>query len=229
MGAYIRLVQRTSRFKIIGLEHVRALEAETPRGFFVAFWHSNILLAPSVRDHLRRRLRMLVSTHRDGEIIVNAVAGFDIDFIRGSAANERKSAKDKQGASAIAQMIGAIDAGDAVGLTPDGPRGPARSVQAGVVRLASMTGAPVIGFACVASRRRTLKTWDRFQLALPFSTVYVVVSPPVAIGAIDAHADVADAKARIKAALDAAAAEATRRADGVGDAAEPQPLEAAAS
>ncbi len=157
---------------------------------------------------------MLVSTHRDGEIIVNAVAGFGVDFIRGSAANEKKADKDKQGASAVAQMIGALDAGDAVGVTPDGPRGPAMSVQAGIVRLAAMTEAPILGFACVASRRRELSTWDRFQLALPFSSVYVVVSPPVRLGAIESHSDVADAKARIKAALDDAAAEATGRAGG---------------
>ncbi|MBI1393742.1 MAG: DUF374 domain-containing protein [Alphaproteobacteria bacterium] len=201
-------MERTSRITIVGLEHLRELEGADPKGFIIAFWHSNILLAPALRNQLSRQMRMLVSTHRDGEIIVNAVAGFGIEFIRGSAANQRKSDKEKGGASAIAQMIGAIEAGDAVGVTPDGPRGPARKPQAGVVRLAGMTGAPVLPFAWVASRSRTLKTWDGFQLALPFSSVYVVAKPAIRLGGVVSHDDVARGKRLIEEALNAALAEA---------------------
>lgn len=211
LGAYIRLVQRTARLNITGLEHVKALEATDPRGFILAFWHADILFAPALRDRINRKLRMLVSTHRDGEIIVNAVAGFGIDFIRGSSTDARKADKDKGGASAVAQMIGALDAGDVVGLTPDGPRGPARKVKAGVVRLAGMTRAPVVVFAWAASRRRHLNTWDGFQLALPFARVEVVAMAPIRIDEVASHADVADGKARIEAALEAATDEANAR------------------
>ncbi|MEM9897986.1 MAG: lysophospholipid acyltransferase family protein [Pseudomonadota bacterium] len=183
---------------------MRAVERDGKRGFIIAFWHCDILMAPSIRRHLNRRLRMLVSAHRDGEIIVNAVAGFGIDFIRGSSANEKKLEKDKGGASAVAQLIGAIEHGDAVGLTPDGPKGPAKKTKVGVVKLAAMTGAPIITFSWVASRRRILKTWDGFQLAFPFSTIKVSIRPAVEITEADSHADVAAGKATIEDALRAA-------------------------
>lgn len=178
IAAYIRLLELTCRVRIEGLEHIRALET-TPTGFIMTFWHSRILASPILRRRIRRRFVMLISAHRDGEIIANAVKGFDCDFVRGSTANARKKFKNKGGAGAVIELAKTLRAGDVIGVTPDGPRGPAEEVQEGVVRLARMTGAGIVPFSYDASGARRLKTWDRFMLVRPFSRLVFVVEPPI--------------------------------------------------
>ena len=208
---YIRLVQMTSSWRIDGLEHCRALEKESDEGFIVAFWHARILMAPVLRREINRKFVMLISTHRDGELITNAVKGFGIDFVRGSAANQRKAFKDKGGAPAVTQMIGAIEAGHVVGITPDGPRGPARRTQSGILKLAAMTGRPILPIAYSASNARQLNSWDRFLLALPFSKIRVIAGPPVRVTQADLDADPIGMRRKLEAALDAVTDEADRQ------------------
>ncbi len=205
IAAYIRLVQRTSSWRIVGREHFAALEKQE-RGYILAFWHENLLMAATVRSETPRRVFMLISTHRDGEIIANAVAPFGVEFIRGSAANPKKRFKEKSGAPALAQMIAALRDGHIVGMTPDGPRGPRRKAQVGVIRLSQMSGAPILPGAYATSRGARLKTWDRFWLAAPFSRGAFAVGAPLPPPGPDADLD--EARAALEAALNRAAAEA---------------------
>ncbi len=179
IGAYIRLVHATSRWEFVGIEHFDAAEAQG-RGVILAFWHGRLLMAPTVRRETGKRVFMLISAHRDGEIIAKGVKSFGIEFIRGSGANPKKRHKDKSGASAIVQMTAALRAGHVVGVTPDGPRGPGEKAQKGVIRLAQMSGAPILPAAYSATRGKRLNTWDRFLLAAPFSRGYFVAGPPIA-------------------------------------------------
>lgn len=176
--AYIRLVHATSRWQFTGKENFEAGLARG-KGVILVFWHGRLLMAPMVRRETDRRVYMLVSAHRDGEIIANAVRPFGIDFIRGSAANRKKPGQNKSGAPAILQMTAALEAGDVVGMTPDGPRGPAERVQPGVVRLAMRTGASIVPAAYSVSNGRQLGTWDRFLLAGPFSRGVYVAGEPI--------------------------------------------------
>ncbi len=178
IGSYIRLIRLTSRFSFVGRQHAETLLA-SKGGFILAFWHSRLLMAASVRDETDKPVFMLISTHRDGEIIANAVKGFGVDFIRGSAANAKKKQKDKSGASAIAQMIARLDEGAIVGVTPDGPRGPRQIAKIGVIKLAAYSGAPILPAAYATSRGWTLSTWDRFFLAGPFSRGAFAAGPPI--------------------------------------------------
>ncbi len=180
IGAYIRLVHATSRWTFSGREHFEAAAAEG-KGVILAFWHGRLLMVPTVRGETNSRVFMLISAHRDGEIIARGVSSFGVEFIRGSAANPKKPGKNKSGASAIAQIAAALKQGHVVGVTPDGPRGPGEKVQKGVIRLAQMTGAPILPAAYSVSRGKRLKTWDRFLLAAPFSKGVYAAGPPVKI------------------------------------------------
>ncbi|MCA8889454.1 MAG: lysophospholipid acyltransferase family protein [Parvularculaceae bacterium] len=178
IGSYIRLVRATSRFTFVDRRYAQTLLAGD-QGFILAFWHSRLLMAATVRDETDKPVFMLISTHRDGEIIANAVKGFGVDFIRGSAANPKKKEKDKSGASAIAQMIARLNEGAIVGVTPDGPRGPRQNAKIGVIKLAAYSGAPILPAAYATSRGWTLGTWDRFFLAAPFSRGAFAAGPPI--------------------------------------------------
>ena len=156
---YIRLVHRTSRWTMVGVEIPDALiAARTP--FIVAFWHGRMLLLPRMWAR-RAPLRMLISSHRDGRIIAGAVAYFGIGSIAGSS--------NAGGSAALRQMIRHMRAGECVGITPDGPNGPAMRASAGIVAAARLARAPIVPMTYATSRRRIIASWDRFHLALPMS------------------------------------------------------------
>lgn len=209
--AYIRLIVWTSSRRIIGKEHLDEAAA-AGKGVILAFWHGRMLLAATVRDVVDSRMYMLVSVHRDGEIITNAVRPFGIEFIRGSAANPKKPERNKSGASATAQMIAALQAGDAVGFTPDGPRGPAEEVKIGLVKLAQISGAPILPVAFSSSRGRRLKTWDRFLLSLPFSRCRHVAAPAIWVAPDSDDQALETARKQVEEALNGVAREADRLA-----------------
>lgn len=204
---YIWLVFGTSRWTYIGREHGERLQQED-EGFIVAFWHQRLLLGASVRRETERRVFMLISAHRDGEIIANAVRPFGIELIRGSAANPKKKFKEKSGAPALAQMIAALREGGVVGFTPDGPRGPQGVAQKGVIRLAQLSGAPILPAAYSTSPGRFLGTWDRFLLAFPFSRGCFVASPPIRVPRDATPEKIEEARQMLQNALTEAAARA---------------------
>lgn len=179
-GFYIRLVHATSRWRLIDREYYD-IERAKGKGVILAFWHGRLMLAPAIRKETDARIFMLISAHLDGDIIADAVKSFDLDFIRGSAANPKKSDKNKSGAAATAQMHAALKAGDIVGFTPDGPRGPRERVKPGLIKLAQISGAPIVPLGLSASRGKIFKSWDRFLLASPFSSGFAVVGAPIQV------------------------------------------------
>ena len=208
IAAYIRLVHATSRWTFLGREDFEAAVAEG-KGVILAFWHGRLLMAPTVRGETNARVFMLISAHRDGEIIANGVKGFGIEFIRGSAANPKKPDKNKDGAPAIMLMAAALKDGHVVGVTPDGPRGPGERVNKGVIRLAQMTGAPIVPAAYSTSRGKNLSTWDRFLAAAPFSKGVYIAGKPIAVPKENTPEALESARQSVENAL----TDVTRRAD----------------
>jgi len=201
---YIRLIEATSSKAYIGREHTDAL-LKSDKGFIIAFWHSRLLMGAALRGETDKPVKMLISTHRDGEIIARAVKGFGVELIRGSAADPKKPEKNKSGAPAVVEMIAALEAGAIVGMTPDGPRGPAEIAKIGAVKLAARTGAPILPGAYSASRGRRLETWDRFLLAAPFSRLAFAARPPIHVEQGTDAAGLEASRLRLEAELNEAA------------------------
>jgi len=118
---------------------------------------------------------MLISAHRDGRIIAGAMAYFGIETIAGSTS--------RGGSSALREMLKRLREGGSIGITPDGPRGPAMTVSIGIVNIARVAGVPIVPLTYATSRRRLLPTWDRFHLALPFGRGVYLFDEPVEIAA----------------------------------------------
>jgi lysophospholipid acyltransferase (LPLAT)-like uncharacterized protein len=156
---YIRIVHRTSRWTTSGAEIPDAL-IRAKRPFIVAFWHGRLLMLPAMWAR-RAPLYMLMSGHRDGRLIAGAVAYFGIGSIEGSSS--------EGGSAALRTMLRHVRDGAMVGITPDGPDGPAMRASPGIVAAARLARAPIVPMTYATSRRRILATWDRFHLALPFS------------------------------------------------------------
>jgi lysophospholipid acyltransferase (LPLAT)-like uncharacterized protein len=178
LSFYIRLVQITSTWDTVGKEYPAQLRASN-QPFIVCFWHKRILLMPTAwRPFRPHPLSMLNSRHRDGFLIARTTELHGIGSIKGSAQNPDK-AKDKGGGMALRQMLRAIKDGQCVGITPDGPRGPAQKVQGGILTLAMMAGVPILPVTVATSRYKTLRTWDSFCLNLPFSRGKIVWGAPL--------------------------------------------------
>ncbi len=207
VGAYIRLVAATSRRIFVGREHADGL-LSSEKGFILAFWHARLLMGPIMRQEADRPVHMLISTHRDGELIAAAVKGFGIEMIRGSAQDPKKPEKNKSGAPAVAAMAAALRSGAIVGMTPDGPRGPAEVAKIGAVRLAAMTGAPLLPAGYAASRAKRLSTWDGFVLTLPFSRMAFAARAPIHVEAGADEEALEEARRRLQSELGAAVADA---------------------
>lgn len=168
-----RLLQvwaRTLRFEI----EDRAGVIGTPPNerYIGALWHNRLLLLPFViKRYLPvRRGAALISASRDGAILADLVERFDFEVVRGSSS--------RQGASAMRQLADIIASGQDVVITPDGPRGPAYELGQGIVFLAQQSGAAVVPINMEYSSCWRVKSWDRFILPRPFSTVRVIFGPP---------------------------------------------------
>ena len=202
LGAqYIRLVHATSRFSAVGGEIPRALWHER-RAFILCFWHGRLLMIPYCWDK-RRPIRTLTSDHRDGRLVARTTAHLGIPTLIGSSS--------RGGASALRAMLRALAQGESIGITPDGPRGPRMRVQVGIVKLARLSGAPIVPVGYSTRRRRVLDTWDRFVVALPFSRGIFVWGNAIEVEPdSDAHA-IECARQTLETSLNAVTAEADRR------------------
>jgi lysophospholipid acyltransferase (LPLAT)-like uncharacterized protein len=170
---YIRFVYLTNRWRVEGGERPRLLTSEG-RSFIVAFWHGRLLMMP-LAWHGLVPFHMLISAHRDGRIIAGAMSNFGIDTIAGSTS--------RGGSAALRTMLKRLKEGGCVGITPDGPRGPAMTVSMGIVNVARLGRVPILPLTYATSRSRVLGTWDRFHLALPFGRGLYLWGDPIEIAA----------------------------------------------
>ena len=171
VGLYVRLVRATGRWTEEGAE-IRTRLMASGRPFIVCFWHGQLLLMTPFWPR-EMRIKMLISRHRDGQLIARTVARFGIGTIPGSSS--------KGGTRALRMMTRALQAGECIGVTPDGPRGPRMRANPGVVHAARLAGVPIVPAAGVAARRRVLGSWDRFIVPLPFAGGTVQWGEPIEI------------------------------------------------
>jgi len=168
---YIRFVFWTSRWSVEGAEHPRRLR-EAGKPFILAFWHGRLMMIPMAWQRLAP-IHMLISAHRDGRIIADAVAHFGVQTVTGSTR--------RGGGAALRAMVKSLAAGDCVGITPDGPAGPAMVASNGIVNVARLAGVPIVPVTFATSRRRMMRSWDRMQIALPFGRCSFIWGQPIVI------------------------------------------------
>jgi lysophospholipid acyltransferase (LPLAT)-like uncharacterized protein len=177
-----------------------AMRAKEPMLF--AFWHARQL--PLVWTHRDLGAVVLVSRHRDGELITRVLARFGFGTARGSST--------RGGEAAVLAIRAAVQAGRLIGITPDGPRGPAERAKDGVVFLAGRLGVRVVPVASAARDAWVLRSWDRFRIPKPFARVCVTLGSPIAVAPGRDVETTARERARLEAALAAVTADARERA-----------------
>ena len=196
--SYLSFVGLTTRLRLEGAGHREALRGGNQR-FLYAFWHQRqVFFTFSHRD---AGASVMVSRSKDGELIAETMRLSRIAACRGSSS--------RGGAAAAREMMLALAEGLDIGITPDGPKGPARQVKPGVIFLAQKLKIPILPVTNALSCKLELKrAWDRFQFPLPFGRAVVKYAPPIWVGpSDDLDAKAAEVKAALDAITDAADAE----------------------
>ena len=194
IGAAIVLHRATLKVERLRFDHYLGLKARGVPILF-ALWHGRMLL--SIQAHRREGIVTMASQSKDGEIIAGWLERNGYVVVRGSTT--------RGGGQALREMVRHVRSGRHAALTVDGPKGPPRVVQPGVVQLARLTGAWILPITSSSSRPHFLRSWDRYLVPNPFSRNVVAYGEPFAI-----EAEMSDeaAVSRIGSTLDAVTAQA---------------------
>jgi lysophospholipid acyltransferase (LPLAT)-like uncharacterized protein len=166
----ISALARTWRYSVLNEDALRRLRADG-RPFIFSLWHGHLL--PLLWHHRGSRVAILISEHRDGELIARAAQWLGYNLVRGSTTRGAERA--------LLSLVRELKAGREVAVTPDGPRGPARKFAPGALIAAQRSGAPILPVAASADRAWRLGSWDRFVIPKPFARITVAYGEPTRI------------------------------------------------
>ncbi len=155
LGAVVvRVWMSTLRYRVhLADRRVNPADPVFEGRYIYALWHET-LMGMAGRTW-GAKMHMLVSRHADGELIARICQHLGWGVVRGSTT--------RGGATALREMVG-LSRHALLAVTPDGPRGPRRQVQPGVVFLASQTGLPIVPIGVADTQVWRGRSWDRFTV-----------------------------------------------------------------
>jgi lysophospholipid acyltransferase (LPLAT)-like uncharacterized protein len=169
---------------VAGLEGARQAVRDA-KSLIPVYWHQHMLFGARAVLDLRSdglKAGFLISPSVDGTapaMLVEKIGGV---VIRGSSTHTGARALRDYYETIVKQQVSPA-------ITPDGPKGPLHEFKPGAIMLAQITGKPILPVAVAARPAYRFKTWDAFELPLPFSRVAVVYGEPIKVGrAADAAA-----------------------------------------
>lgn len=168
-GILVRWLARTWRYRVVGAE---PLLARTPGTAPVVFtlWHGQML--PTLCAH-RFKTGVIISEHKDGEVIARIVSLFGMFSVRGSSS--------RGGTRALLEAVRVVEQGFDMAFTPDGPRGPRHSFAQGALILAQRAQAPIVFILAHTDSKWQLGSWDGFEIPKPFARITVLYTPALRI------------------------------------------------
>lgn len=132
----------------------------------VALWHNRTFVPCYIYSKLgfQPPMCVLTSASKDGALLETVAAHYNISAIRGSA--------HRRGATAFIEMMRYMEKGGSMCITPDGPKGPRYKTHPGIIKLASVSGIPIIP-VCIdySACQRISAAWDGYAIPVPFSDV----------------------------------------------------------
>jgi hypothetical protein len=137
-----------------------------------ALWHNRLALSVILywryvlKFEPERRIAGMVSASRDGALLARIFEHFGVEAVRGSSS--------RRGGQALLELTTWAERGCDLAITPDGPRGPRYEVQDGVISTAQLTGLPIVPVSYHLNWKIQSKSWDRFQIPLPFARCEIV-------------------------------------------------------
>jgi lysophospholipid acyltransferase (LPLAT)-like uncharacterized protein len=171
----IRAVSATIRYE--WRDSSGLLSIDRDQSVIFAIWHNRLSLCLEVyRVFLRNiqrpcKMAAMVSASKDGGLLARVLELYGVQPVRGSTS--------RRGRQALLELVGWAERGHDLAITPDGPRGPRCIIQEGVIALAQLTGLPILPVSYHLTWKITLKSWDRFQIPLPFTKCLMHFTRPI--------------------------------------------------
>ncbi len=142
-------------------------------------WHNRLVLCVAAYQENAKKRQMgkgmaaLISASKDGALLAAILERFKVLAVRGSSS--------RRGPQALLELTSWAERDYDLAITPDGPRGPKYVVQEGAMSLGQLTGRPIVPFGFHAHWKIQLKSWDAFQIPLPFSRCVFRMGVPMRI------------------------------------------------
>jgi lysophospholipid acyltransferase (LPLAT)-like uncharacterized protein len=168
----LHIIGRTWRIRVLNGEALGDLRGRQ-RGFVFSLWHGHLL--PLLWHHRGEGVAVLISEHRDGELVARAASALGYALIRGSTT--------RGAGRALISLVRVLQAGKEVAITPDGPRGPARKFAPGALVAAQRSDSFILPVVAHADRAWRLRSWDRFMIPKPFARVTIAYGAPSKVAA----------------------------------------------
>lgn len=130
------------------------------------------------------KVTILVSESRDGEIVARALAALGLTLVRGSPA--------RGAIKATRQLVREARRGQHLAITVDGPRGPIYDVKPGIIKIAQMTGLPIIPTVSSAKFKKLMRGWDKFMIPTWGSSMMCLYGDPIYVSRKATEAELAD-------------------------------------
>lgn len=185
---YCWFVYKTSKLTVVGTDKLETVLLKN-KPFLLMTWHGRFgLLGHIFKYYFCNRLKLdssrfhaLISKHRDGlighlfaqKLSYNSISGSTVEKI---SRNGLEKDRTKFGSfGAIVSIMRELQKGAGIFITPDGPRGPVNKVNSKMVEIAKKYNTIVLTVALSYSKKYVLNSWDKMQIPLPFSKIYMEV------------------------------------------------------
>ncbi len=140
------------------------------KSYIFCCWHNKLFVGPYFLP-LHFGINALQSSHSDGMMTAILFNLMKINIIFGSSM--------KGGTEAFIKMIKSIKKNECIAITPDGPKGPKYKVKDGIIKLAQITGTPIVPLVWTTKNKKTLNSWDNFEIPYPFSSGAYIFGQPI--------------------------------------------------
>ncbi|PWK57352.1 lysophospholipid acyltransferase family protein [Roseicyclus mahoneyensis] len=159
---WLTAVYHSSRREADGWDTVARL-IEIHGAVIIVCWHQRIMMTPWMFDLAQAPCRSLTSAGRAGRLVGWLHRAFGYGTV--------PMPKGVLGAAEMREVLRGLKQGISIGISPDGPRGPARVAKVTPIQWARTAQVPIVVFTFSASRFWSWRTWDRLMFPLPFGRV----------------------------------------------------------
>ena len=173
---YVLFVYKTSTINLKNRKNIDRLFKKN-ESFIYAFWHDQLLFCPLTWQS-EFEIKVLISKHRDGDIIARLISKLGFKAIRGSTHKSGKT-KNKGGLTSARQMIKSLKNGISIGISPDGPKGPRHKVSDGILSISRLSNSSILPVGIGFKKKWVLNTWDKFIIPKPFNQITIIWGEPL--------------------------------------------------
>lgn len=139
-----------------------------------AIWHANLLSVHSLKDNNNGALNIMISHSRDGKIVTKITEKWGIKVIRASYHRPGNISGSKE-------LVEKLRNGECGAMMVDGPRGPKEVVKDGIIKLAKMSGKPIVPTYMYSPMKTllTLPGWDGMRVPFTLTKIIVLHGEPI--------------------------------------------------